>query len=292
MIQALLSLPTLLGCFVFMGLTTAVGLAVYIVMFRLHEKHQSDEAMKEIGQATSNLMRVVGWLFTLLLSLTFTDVVGELAVTEAAVEGEAAAIADIHHNLRRFGQAETRTIRLLLVDYTRAVINDDWPALARGRLSERADALLRQLEDAVLDLKATGAAQETLRSRAIADVDRISGYRVSRLQQAREQPSLVLIVVFFGYLVTMVYFGVYRPRRVVVWLLSLYTVFVGVVIYLILAMSSPFQGATAVDSAPLEFVLETMRASEVSHHATATDTFSDLRRAGMQHISSNGRTTT
>ena len=60
MIEALLSLPTLLGCFVFMVLTTAVGLTVYIVTFRLHARYQNDEAMKEVGEATSNLMRVVG----------------------------------------------------------------------------------------------------------------------------------------------------------------------------------------------------------------------------------------
>ena len=87
MIKALLSLPALLGCFVFMGLTTAVGLTVYYVTFRLHARRQSDDAIKEIGQATGNLMHVVGWLFTLLLSLTFTDVVRELVELETAIEG-------------------------------------------------------------------------------------------------------------------------------------------------------------------------------------------------------------
>lgn len=149
MIDLLLSLPTLLGCLLFMGLTTAIGLAVYVVTYRVHARRDSEEAMKEVGEATSNLMRVVGWLFTLLLSLTFTDVVGELARTETAIEGEAAAIADIHHNLRRFGTAETREIQTLLRDYTQSVIDDDWPALARGRLSERAGTLLRKVESSV-----------------------------------------------------------------------------------------------------------------------------------------------
>lgn len=259
MIEALLSLPPLLGCFVLTGLTTGVGLAVYYVTFRLHSRRQTDEAMKEIEQATSNLMRVVGWLFTLLLSLTFTDVVSESTLTETAIEAEATSIADIHHNLQRFGLDQTGTIQKRLVEYTRAVIEHDWPALAHGRLSEQADVALRQLEDAVLDLKTADTTQETLRSRIIAEVDLISDYRLSRLQQSREKPSLVLIVVIFGYLVTMVYFGVYRPRLAIVALIAFYPLFVGVVIYLILAMSDPFNGATAVDSAPLEYALETMR---------------------------------
>jgi len=51
-------------------------------------------------------------------------------------------------------------------------------------------------------------------------------------------------------------FGVYRPRGNLVLLVSLYTAFVGVVVYLILAMSDPFQGTLCVDPAPLEYVLE------------------------------------
>ena len=47
MMQALLSLPTLLGCFVFMAFTTAIGLTVYFVTFRLHATRETDEAMKE-----------------------------------------------------------------------------------------------------------------------------------------------------------------------------------------------------------------------------------------------------
>ena len=43
-------------------------------------------------------------------------------------------------------------------------------------------------------------------------------------------------------------------------LLSLYTVFVGVIIYLILAMGDPFHGTMSVDSAPLEYVLQAMQA--------------------------------
>jgi ABC-type tungstate transport system substrate-binding protein len=262
MIDALLALPTLLGCIVFMALTTAAGLIAYFVTFRLHARRQSDEAMKEISQATGNLMRVVGWLFTLLLSLTFTDVVGESAATKSTIEGEVAVIAEIHHNTRRFGPEDSRKIRTLLVDYTRAVIDDDWPALADGTLSGRTNALMRQLEEAVVDVKVTNSTQEMLRSRMISDMDKISDYRTSRLQQSRKQPSVVLIVVFAGFLVTMVYFGVYQPRRVLVGLMSFYTAFVGVVLYLILAMSEPFQGATAVDSAPFEYVLETMKSEE------------------------------
>jgi hypothetical protein len=60
MIEVLLSLPTLLGGLLFIALTTAAGMAVYYVTFRLHTTRRSEEALKEVRDATSNLFRVVG----------------------------------------------------------------------------------------------------------------------------------------------------------------------------------------------------------------------------------------
>ena len=218
--------------------------------------------MEKVSQATGNLFRVVGWLFTLLLSLTFTDVVGELSVTETAIESEATAIANIDHDLRRFGCDQTNRLKPALVAYTQSVVDDDLPALAQGLLSAQTDELLRDLEDAALDLKGTNPAEQTMQSRIMVDVDLISDYRLSRLKQAQEQPSQVLIVVFFGYLATMVLFGIYQPRRVVLGLLSCYTTFVGGVIYMIIALSDPFHAANAVDSAPFEYALKNMASNE------------------------------
>ncbi len=96
----------------------------------------------------------------------------------------------------------------------------------------------------MLDLQVTGSKQEILLSRIVSDMDSISELRLSRLQQAKEEPSSVMIVVLFGYLVTMVYFGIYQPRPALVSLLSLYAVFVGVVIYLIIAFGCLKLGST------------------------------------------------
>jgi hypothetical protein len=94
MIDALISLPIILGGIVFMALTTALGLAAYVVTCLIHSRYGSEETIKELVGASSNLMRVVGWLLCLLLSMTFTKVLGELVVTKTAIVSEAAAILE------------------------------------------------------------------------------------------------------------------------------------------------------------------------------------------------------
>ncbi|MDJ0847295.1 MAG: DUF4239 domain-containing protein [Myxococcota bacterium] len=258
MIDFLLSLPLVLGCLLFTLLTSAAGFVVYLATFRIHDRRETPEVLHAMEGATGNLLRVVGWLFTLILSLTLTNVVAERRVARNAVEGEARAIVDVYNSLGRMGAEKTGGAGALLVEYTRSVIEDDWAALRDGRLSERTDARLRELEDALLDIQATGAGQQAALASLAADADLVSDNRFSRLAQAREEPSVVVGIVFFGYLISMAYFGIYAPKRTLVILLFLYTAYVGVAIYLVLAFGASFDGPLAVDARPLEFALERM----------------------------------
>jgi hypothetical protein len=252
LIEQLLLLPTVTGAILLMVLTTAVGVPVYVISYRLLAKSQP----KEVRRATSGLFRVIGILVSLFLSLTFADVVLELNQIEGAIEREAVMIVDIHRDLSRYDSDRARKAQALLVEYTQAVIEHDWPALADDRLSEEARALLWQLEDETLHLETTTSVQQILRPRINSDVDEISDLRLVRLEQALAKPPLFLIVVIFGFLATMVCFGPHQPNRLTITLLSLYTLLVGLVIYMILAFSDPFQGATGIKPTAIEFVLE------------------------------------
>ena len=255
MIAFLLSLSDWVGIVVSMVGSAVMGLVVYMVSYKLIIKYKSDELI----DPTSNLFRVVGMLVSLMLSLAFADVVVDLNKIESAIERETVAIADTFEELQWFGGERAREIQTILIDYTQAIIDDDWPALANDKLGERAGVLKKQLAESVLELEPTTSIQEKVLSHILADVDLIFDYRLIRLDNALAKPPLYVNVVFFGFLVTMACFGVYRPQAPLVALVSLYAVFVGLVVYLILALSDPFQGGFGVDSSTFEYLVEAMR---------------------------------
>jgi hypothetical protein len=257
MIEFLLSLSDWVGSVVVMVGAVVMGLVVYIVSYKLISKYQSDD----LKDPTSSLFRVVGMLVSLMLSLAFAEVVVDLRKIESAVEREAVAISDTFEGLQWFGVERTREIQTIVIDYTQAVIDDDWPALANDKLGERAGALKKQLTESVLDLEPTTSLQEKVLSSILADIDAISDYRLIRLDKALAKPPVYVNVVFFGFLVTMACFGAYRPQAPLIVLVSLYAVFVGLVLYLILALSDPFQGAFSADSTTFEHLVEAMRSS-------------------------------
>jgi hypothetical protein len=93
----------------------------------------------------------------------------------------------------------------------------------------------------------------------VADIDALSDYRVVRLASTMGKPSVYVYVIIFGFLVTMACFGAYRPQAPLLVLLALYTVFVGLVLYLVLALSDPFQGDLGVAPTAFEYLVETMQ---------------------------------
>jgi ABC-type multidrug transport system fused ATPase/permease subunit len=254
MIEFLLSQSTLVGSVVAMVLATLAGLLVYGISYKLISKYQSGELKDPI----SSLLRVVGMIVGLMISLVFADVVGELKAIENAIEREAAAISDTFNDLQRFDIDSTREIRTNLIEYTQAVIDDDWPALAKDKLGERALTLKMQFEESVWNMKPATPLQEKLWSQILTDIDAMSDYRLSRLNNALAKPPAYINVIIFGFLVTMAFFGAYRPQVPLVALVSLYTVFVGLVLYLTLALSDPFQ--SGFDPTTFEQLIEKLRA--------------------------------
>ena len=255
MIDFLISLSTWLGCPVAMGFTTVTGFVVYLVSYKLISKYKRED-MKE---PTNNVFRVVGTLVSLMLALAFSEVSVDFRTIRNAIQRETVAISDIFEALKLFDVERTREHRTILVDFAQAVIDDDWPSLADDRLSQRVSDLRRQLAKGVMRLKPANPTQEKMLSHIMADMDALSDYRIVRLDSALAKPPIYVYVVIFGFLVTMACFGVYRPQAPLIVLVTLYTVFVGLVLYLVLALSDPFQGDIAIAPTPFEHLVETLQ---------------------------------
>ncbi|MGD8467420.1 MAG: DUF4239 domain-containing protein [Desulfobacterales bacterium] len=232
-----------------------MGFVVYISSYKLISKYKRED-MKD---STSNLFRVVGMLVSLMLALAFSEVIIEMRTIRNAIQRETVALSDIFAVLKLYDPAATRDIRAIVVDYAQATIDDDWPALADDRLSQRVGDLKTQLAKGVLNLNPATPNQELLVSHILADIDALSDHRIIRLDAALAEPPVYVHVIIFGFLVTMACFGVYRPQAPLIVLVTIYTIFVGLVLYLVLALSDPFQGSFAVPSAPFEHLVETLQ---------------------------------
>ncbi len=80
----------------------------------------------------------------------------------------------------------------------------------------------------------------------IDDIDAVSNSRLKRLTKISKQVPVFLYVAFLAFLWSNVMLSVFTPRNKAVVFIGGYCAFVGVVIYVILAMRSYFDGIGAV----------------------------------------------
>ena len=87
----ILSLPTWVGCGVRMFTAAVIGLAVYFVSYNLISEYKSDDLKDPI----TSIFRVVGVLASLMLSLTFSEVIVEQRTIRDSIQREASSILDL-----------------------------------------------------------------------------------------------------------------------------------------------------------------------------------------------------
>lgn len=255
MLDFLLSLPIWLGCGVAMVTAAGLGLVVYLVSVKFFSKYKS----YDLKDPTNNVFRVVGLLVGLMLALSFSEVISELKTIRSAIQSEAVAISDAFEVLKLYDIDKTQELRAILVEYSKAVINDEWSTLAEDKLSKRVEALKNQFAKAAINLKPVNPTQEVLWPYILDDLDSLSDYRSIRLSSALAAPPIFIYIIIFGFLLTMACFGVYPPKTPLVVLISFYTVFIGLVLYLVLQLSDPFKGDIGVSSRPFEYLVQIMQ---------------------------------
>lgn len=248
-------MPALQGGLISMAVMVVVGLSIYMVSQKILFKDKQET----LGDATRTIFLAVNLLVGLFLSLTLNDLGNGLSDIKKAVQREAAAISDVYNGLKHFEPSTTREIQHQLLEYTSSIIDDEWPSLAENRLSDRTERLFREIVSSVLSLETDNQILSSSWNRISNDLDSISDYRLERLHHALAPPPFFLLVVIFGMVVVMVCLGLYPPSRTLFVLVSFYLAFVGLVLYLILALSNPFEGIPGVDTAPLEYVIEEMQ---------------------------------
>lgn len=250
MIVTIVNLPFIVGIILFVLVTGVVGFIPYLVTRWAIRKPIPDESQK----LAETVFRISGALLALLLSLTFIKVRSELIKLRDTVDLEAAQIADIYNDLGRYESPEATAIQHKIVEYTHALINDEWSHLSLDRLSPRAWARYGEIQTGLLNLKVDTPRHKLLQARLLQDIDEISDHRQIRLYHAKEGPPVYLYIAVFGFMITMALLCIYPPNASSILFMCLYTLFVGTVLYFILAMAHPFEAAFSVSSAPFEVI--------------------------------------
>jgi hypothetical protein len=244
------------------SLNPAIGLGILIIFLiftafipyflgRLLFAKHIDKDIQNVGVL---LYRSVGVLLIFMLSLNFVDMRSEYVQVENSVELEALNLGDIFSDLEKFGTNESNQLFIKLVEYTNIAINEELSLLAQGRYSEKAQELLREIFYGIFSLEPESPLQKELHKSLIKSIDEMSDYRVKRIFVATASMSWFIVVVFIIFLVNMFLLCVHPARVPILIFVASYSMVIGIVVYCIMAFSSPYQGLSKVSLKPFQLV--------------------------------------
>ena len=187
----------------------------------------------------------------------FTDVDG-------LVGKEAAALAGLYRDLDGYPEPFRGQLEAMLRDYTRHVIEKDWPAHRRGETDEHGSNLLDVLEDKIMAFEPSSEREKIVHADIIHSLDAVVELRRLRLQSVSTGlPASLWSVVLIGALlnIALSYLFWVENRKLHAILVSVLAIFIGLLIFLTAAMDNPFRGEFSVSPDAYQMVLDNVMAS-------------------------------
>ena len=193
------------------------------------------------------ILAVIGVVYAVLLAFVAVTVWERFEAAETRSYEEASSLALVYRDADDFPQSEA--IRSALRSYTKLVAEDEWPAMAHGRQSAEADALIEQIDRMVRQLDVKSMRQEDVHQQMLVALDQALRDRDTRLTMSSTGISAIMwLVLMLGAVVTVAFtylFGYkHGPMRSV--MAGSLGLLIGLVLFLTVSLDYPFKGGITI----------------------------------------------
>jgi hypothetical protein len=204
-----------------------------------------------------NYLQTLGGIYAVLLAFVVFVVWGQFNEARTFIEREASALVDLHRTASGLPRETRRLIQDGLHDYTDAVLNDEWLAMAAGDEAtiERVGHRLDKVWLAVHSCLPATDCQHAVYSEILSQFNELADLRTSRLTSARARvPSSMRVLLYTGAVI--VTGSMYLLNIEAMWVHSLVTAAlagaIAHVLYLIEDLDDAFAGDSHISKAPFE----------------------------------------
>jgi hypothetical protein len=199
---------------------------------------------------------LIGWQLSV-LGTTYAVILGFMLYTswtnfgtaELNVDLEANALRNIYRLAEGLPSEQRTQMETLTRSYADAVVDRDWPAMARGELPEDTHEINEQMWRTLMSVKAASSSEITADDHALSELSTLTSHRRTRLlQSVSKLPTIFWGVLMVGGILTIVsvsMFGSANRRLHMLQVFSL-TLLVTLVMLAISDVNRPYQGRVHV----------------------------------------------
>ncbi len=243
-------------------LVVAVTLFIAIAGLAVTARHVRATALHETldNGAISGLLAALIGIYAIAAGLTAVAVWGNTGDAASKVGREATAITVLFHDFTGYPEPQRAQFRAAIIDYTRYVIDREWPEHERGEARTVPIASVDAFERALFGFEPATEGQKIVHAQTIDAYNRLLEARRLRLQAVQDTAlplELWVVVLLLGviaisacFLLRVQSFAMHAAITVIV------ATPIALILYFIAVTDRPFQGGVSVSAAPYREVLQ------------------------------------
>jgi hypothetical protein len=193
----------------------------------------------------------IGVVFAVLLAFVFNEVFGEYNAAAQAINGECGALHGAALLAHQLPDKQGRGVEQAILNYSKVVISDEWPALQHRQASANAVLAFQAIVDAAGKLSVGQPNDATLQGQILSLLAQAHAFRETRIFQANQGLPVIiwLVLSFYGLvLVVFVLFAGVESRIGHLFFTAVFTTSVVLVFILVRMLDYPFEGALALSN--------------------------------------------
>jgi Protein of unknown function (DUF4239) len=224
------------------------------------------ETLKKNHEVAGFTFGVLGAFYGLFLAFVIVAAWERYERADDALQHEALALTALYRLAGDYRDPTRGVLQHAIRDYTRSIIERDWPEMANNTYVTKRDAVgAMGLWKLVSDYKPSDTRQEVLVDKSFDELRQISDARAMRFMYYSENlPEMVWMVIYVGLFITIgfsYFFGLEAFSSQAL-MCAVFSSLLGLTILAILELSHPYQGTQTISDIPLLYAETRMNAMD------------------------------
>ena len=172
---------------------------------------------------------------------------------------EAATLATLYRDVSEYPEPERGTLQEGIRDYVGYTIREAWPMQRRGHTPSRGVERMSRFQATLMNFQPATEAQRLLAAETLSAYNRMIEARRLRLDAVDSHlPGVMWGVILLGAAISLIssFFFPVVDVRVHAAQVGLLALFIGLVIFMIVALDHPFRGDLGLPSTPYQLILD------------------------------------
>jgi hypothetical protein len=236
----------------------AVGAILYVAL----QLFGFQKLFRDDAEGIGALLQIIGTLYSVLYAFATYVIWGQFTAVENEILKESGALKDLMLFSNRLKSNTREPIVRAVKSYARAVVDDEWRALANAAGTDKTDRLFTDVVASVTDAKPEDDTERMLYERLLDIANQASTHRDERLAlSVKRMPRTVLVFVTLtaSSILFLLFFFPFRNAALGLVSVAITTVLLSFAHFVVTDLDNPFAGIWNVGSQPFGELLSKFR---------------------------------